>query len=325
MSGLVLEQTKKDGTNIPLSIDTSQSIALEQDSNTTKVKVNFGKNMQDRFYPESHEFHNPNVELKNTDGSYYRTVYSSVKHLFYNKYGIYDNDSEIKNPLMVFGSETGHYKTSGDTGDVLRDDSDRYETRRLTDNVLVIEFSKSQFGEKIKPNNFKITDYSSPYGTIEIVDDGCTNLVVSNSSFNEITEISHFNSDKVENPNQSTKFDSTTLSFGKNISAEGDYVLSGSPMDNDSPSDFLTGNASLFKYDKLRKQFRRIRKFKCPFTQEGLLYESKQNSDGFLVTELGNLVASEDYSMNDDFGGAVELQNGTCAIGSSRFSYNICV
>jgi hypothetical protein len=318
MSDLMLEQTQTDGTKIALSINTNQSIALEQASNTTKVKVKFGKNMQDRFYPDSHEFHNPTTELKNTDGSYYRTVYSSVKHLFYNKYGIYDNEDEIKNPLMVFGSETGHYKTTGDTGDVLRDSSDRYETRRLTDNVLVIEFAKSQFGEKIKPNNFKITDYSSPYGTIEIVDDGCTNLVVSNSSFNEITQISHSNSDKIENPDKSTTFDSSTLSFGKTISAEGDYVLSGSPMDQDSPSDFLAGNASLFKYDVTQKQFRLIRKFKCPFTQEGLLYESKQNSDGFLVTELGNLVASEDYSMNDNFGDAVELQNGTCAIGSSR-------
>ena len=112
-------------------------------------------------------------------------MYSSVKHLFYNTYGIYDNDEQIKNPLMVFGSETGHYRVEGETSDVLQDYTDRYETRTLTDNVLVIEFAKSQFGEKIKPNNFKIKDYSSPYGTIEIIDDGCTNLVVSNSSFNE--------------------------------------------------------------------------------------------------------------------------------------------
>jgi hypothetical protein len=318
LSGLLLEQTKKDGTQIPLNIDTRESVALEQGSNAAKVKIKFGKNIKDRFYPEEHDFHNPATELKNTDGSYYRTVYSSIKHLFYNTYGIYDNEEDIKNPLMVFGSEVGHYKTSGDTGDVLRDNSDRYETRRLTDNVLVIEFTNSQFGEKIKPNNFKIVDYSSPYGTIEIVDDGCTNLVVSNSSFNEITEISHSNSNKIEAPELSPTFDADTLSFGKNIVADGDYVLSGSPMDQDSPSDFLSGNASLFKYDKEKAQFRRIRKFKCPFTQEGLLYESKQNSSGFLVTELGNLVAAEDYSLNDNFGGAVELRNGTCAIGSSR-------
>ena len=318
LSGLMLEQTKKDGSHIPLSINTHESISLEQASNNTKVKVKFGKNIKDRFYPESHEFHDPTKELKNTDGSYYRTVYSSVKHLFYNTYGIYDNDEEIKNPLMVFGSETGHYRVGGETSDVLQDSTDRYETRTLTDNVLVIEFAKSQFGEKIKPNNFKIKDYSSPYGTIEIEDDGCTNLVVSNSSFNEITEISHSNSDKVDNQDHNPSFDAHTLSFGKNIVAEGDYVLSGSPQDQDSPTDYLTGNASLFKYDSDKKQFRRIRKFKCPFTQEGLLYESKQNSGGFLVSELGNLIASSDYSMNDNFGGAVELKNGVCAIGSSR-------
>lgn len=318
LSNLVLEQTKKDGTQVPISLDTTQSIALEQASNKAKVKIKFGKKTDGRFYPDDHEFHNPEIELKNTDGSYYRTVYDSVKHLFYNNYGIYDNEEDIKNPLMVFGSQTGHYKTDGDDGDVLRDDTDRYEKRKLTDNVLVIEFTKNQFGETIKPNNFKIKDYSSPYGTIEIEDDGCTNLVVSNSSFNEITEISHANSDKIEFPNTKPKFDSETLSFGKNIVAESDYVLSGSPMDQDSPTDFLTGSASLFKYDPSKKQFRRIRKFKCPFTQEGLLYESKQNSNGFLVTELGNLIASDDYSQNDNFGGAVELKNGTCAIGSSR-------
>jgi hypothetical protein len=78
----------------------------------------------------------------------------------------------------------------------------------------------------------------------------------------------------------------------------------------------LTGSASLFRYDANIKEFRSVREFMCPFTQSGIINESKLNSNNFLVTELGDLISSRNYSINDKFGESVELKNGTCAIGS---------
>ena len=49
LSNLVLEQTKKDGTQVPISLDTTQSIALEQASNKAKVKIKFGKKLMVDF------------------------------------------------------------------------------------------------------------------------------------------------------------------------------------------------------------------------------------------------------------------------------------
>ena len=87
-------------------------------------------------------------------------------------------------------------------------------------------------------------------------------------------------------------------------------------MNQDSPSDLLTGSASLFRYDTETKEFRSVREFMCPFTQQGLINESKLNSNSFLVTELGEILSGKNYSINDKFGESVELKNGTCAIGS---------
>ena len=103
---------------------------------------------------------------------------------------------------------------------------------------------------------------------------------------------------------------------GKKLASDGDYILAGVPMNQDSPSDLLTGSASLFRYDTETKEFRSVREFMCPFTQQGLINESKLNSNSFLVTELGEILSGKNYSINDKFGESVELKNGTCAIGS---------
>ena len=49
-----------------------------------------------------------------------------------------------------------------------------------------------------------------------------------------------------------------------------------------------------------------------------MIIESELDSTGFLVTELNQLLGGKNYSINDEFGQAVELKNGTCAIGSPK-------
>lgn len=318
LTNIVLEQTKQSGSPVPLVIDEAQGLATEQTTSRTSVKIKRGKNISGTFYPIGHKNYDPLVEKVNYDGSYYRSVYNSIKHLFYNDYGIYQNSDEIKNPLMVFGSETGQYKTDSHETDAFGNRAVNYERRIIKDDILVIEFSKNQFGEKIKPGDFRIVDYSSPFGTIEIVDDGATNLVISEKSFNEIKEVKRSTSNILNKVTGNNNFNSSDMLVGKTLASDGDYVLSGSPMHQDSPSDYLTGSASLFKYDPGTKEYRSVREFKCPFTQQGLLIESELDSTGFLVTELNQLLGGKNYSINDEFGEAVELKNGTCAIGSPK-------
>ena len=256
LTNIVLEQQKQSGEPVPLVIDENQGLATEQSTSSTKVKIKYGKKIDGAFFPLGHRNYDSSKELINYDGSYYRSVYNSVKHLFYNEYGIYENTENIKNPLMVFGSETGQYKINSSETDSFGTKNQNYERRVIGDDILVVEFSSSQFGEKINPKNFRIKDYSSPYGVIDIVDDGATNLVISENSFNEIKEITRSNSKKINNNVQKTKFDSSDLLVGKQLASDGDYVLTGAPMNQDSPSDLLTGSASLFRYDSAIKEFK---------------------------------------------------------------------
>jgi hypothetical protein len=315
-TGIVLEQTLNNGLPVNLQLDSNLGLATEQFTNNTDIKIKYGKKTTGTFYPVDHPSYDKEYEKINYDGSYYRNVYNSVKHLFYNEYGIYSNESYIKNPLMVFGSETGQYKTETSDSNPFGDRETGYERRVVNDEILVIEISNKNFGEQIKPNSFRILDYSSPHGVIEIVDDGATNLTISDNSFNEIKDIKRSKSRLLNKESYDNKTNTSDMLVGKKLASDGDYILTGVPMNQDSPSDLLTGSASLFRYDANIKEFRSVREFMCPFTQSGIINESKLNSNNFLVTELGDLISSRNYSINDKFGESVELKNGTCAIGS---------
>ena len=91
--------------------------------------------------------------------------------------------------MYVFGSETGIYDSTAYSSDVIGESTSKAERRKLGDSVSLIEIPSNVFGEKIKPTSFKISDYSSRYGVIEIEDDGATNLVVSGDTFNKVDEL----------------------------------------------------------------------------------------------------------------------------------------
>ena len=86
LTNIVLEQTKIGGEPVPLVIDESLGLATEQSTSKTKVKIKRGSNIKGTFYPVGHKNHDPLVEKINYDGSYYRSVYNSINHLFYNEY-----------------------------------------------------------------------------------------------------------------------------------------------------------------------------------------------------------------------------------------------
>ena len=55
-------------------------------------------------------------------------------------------------------------------------------------------------------------------------------------------------------------------------------------------------------------KFRCIRKFYCPFTQNGLSMENQHDHNNLLMKELRGVVLN-DYSQNDNFGSAIQIDS----------------
>jgi hypothetical protein len=330
---ILLEQQQlvdEDETVLLDSVDCSLSIETQKFDSDLNFK--YGKKIRGVFFPQGHKYHNSVEEPMNVDGTYYRTVYDSVKHLFYNDYNIQYEDNildilgtssrNIKNPLKLFGVESSEYADPSEVEDI--DTGERYtgrpiERRVLGDVLTVVEVPRKMFGEKIKPNSVKMVDYSSEFEDISIVDDGYTNLITGEGIFNNIVKINFNEIRKIEAYKEpGSKFDARDLHFGYRLASNGKYFLSGAPMSHDTMSESQSGSAFLYKYDDDVNDFRLVRAFICPFTQNGLSIEQRQDHNGLLTKELDGILLDGNYSLNDNFGDAVELTQNECAMGASR-------
>ena len=320
-----------DLARVPLGWENENGASPEQQdlgNDEIDINVKYGEPASGTFYPKGHRKYDPTKEPVNFDGSYYRVVYNTIKHLFYNEYFVqhYDYNARkkinIKNPLMLFGVESAEYHDPSvvediDTGESYTDR--RIERRVLGDNVMVLEIPRKQFGEKIRPTSFKILDYSSDFEVIEIVDDGYTNLITGDGIFEDIKRINIETADKIlafKEPNE--KFDARDFSFGEQLASSGKYFITGCPMELDELSESQTGTAFLYKHDDDAGSFRLLRAFECPFTQNGLALEQRHDHNNLLLKQLNGILISNDYSLNDNFGSAVELNERYCAMGSSK-------
>jgi hypothetical protein len=307
---------------IPIFGDIENSIALEQSDLQKGVKLRYAEKIEGTFYPYGHALYDAEKEPRNTDGTYARTIYNSVNHLFYNNYGVYENEDGIRNPMMIFGSETGNYSTPTGNFDTIYSNSNNSEVRILGNKAWVIDFSKAQMGDKLIPKKIKIKDFNSPHGVVEIVDDGTTNLVISDSSLNSLQAMNlTANTFEIDRSKSETGFDYSNLSFGENVDSFDRYVLVGCPVDRTAPTDIKTGKAELIKYGKNyetdKSEFQVVREFKCPFTQSGLAQEIGGDSTNFLLNQLGDILTLGDYTVDDNFGSAIKINENFCAIGAS--------
>ena len=323
-NSIILEQ----GNNIPIFTGVDSTLSTEQNDSSFNVNIKKGKNIKGTFFDKNSKYFNQLKEPLNPDGSYQRVVYNSVKHLFYNEYGLSSDVSfnkYYKNPMYMFGSETGIYTTedfSSKTTQTL--EGSRGERRVVGDEITVLEIPTKVFGEKIKPNSIKITDHSSKYESIVIEDDGNTNLIVGQDSFNEISEI-NLNSVNItidENTSDENKlfFDYSDITFGSSIASHDKYFISGSPVLPTSPSDMHSGRAALYKYNSEKLKFEMLKNFYCPFTQNGLAQEQQNDNTGFILSEIGNILSTGLSAPNDNFGKSVDLGWGICGIGSPHSS-----
>jgi hypothetical protein len=166
-----------DPTN-PLSYESGVGAAPEvQETKKGEfgLSVKHGKNTKGTFYPKGHRRYDSKKEPMNFDGTYQRVVYKTIKHLFYNDYFVkhYDynmkRELNIKNPLMLFGVESAEYHDPTVLDDI--DTGEEYSNRRIErrvidDNIMVLEVSRKNFGEKIRPKSVQIADYSSEFELI---------------------------------------------------------------------------------------------------------------------------------------------------------------
>lgn len=319
-SNIILEQ----GDGVPLFSSSVNKLSTEQNSSEFQLNMRFGKKISGTFFSKDSKHFDETKELLNYDGSYQRVVYNSIKHLFYNDYGTVGGNDELnnfyKNPLNLFGSETGIYSSSSFNSKTLEEDP-RSERRVLKDEVTVLEVPSNVFGEKIKPGTLKITDHSSDYDSIEIVDDGNTNLIVGSGNFNNVNEM-NLNSNIFGSISETTSSDNkinidyTDLSYGYTLDTHGDFLLSGAPILSDSASENQSGRASLHKYNPKTQKHEIIKNFYCPFTQNGIAHENRNDNCEFILTELDDIISSEDFLVNDDFGKSVSINDTICAIGS---------
>ena len=317
-SNIILEQ----GEDIPLFSSTTNKLSTEQNNSEFKLNMRVGKKVTGTFFSKDSKHFNSKNEPLNYDGSYQRVVYNSVKHLFYNDYGTVgdaEHDQHYKNPMNIFGSETGIYSPQNFNSNTIEVDK-RSERRILKDEVTVLEIPTGVFGEKIKPGTLKITDHSSEYESIEIIDDGNTNLVVGSDTFNSISELnlnSFFSSiSETSSTDSKVNVDYTDLSYGFTIDSYGDFLLTGAPILPTSPSENQAGRASLHKFNPTSTQHELVKNFYCPFTQNGIAQENRNDNCQFIITELDDVISTEDFLVNDNFGKSVSINETICAIGS---------
>ncbi len=323
-SNIILEQ----GDNIPLFSSSVNKLSTEQNDSEFDLNMRFGKKVQGTFFSKDSKYFDESNEPLNYDGSYQRVVYNSIKHLFYNEYGAVGNeelDQYYKNPINIFGSETGIYSSLNFNSKTLENDK-RSERRILKDEVTVLEIPSNVFGEKVKPGTLKITDHSSEFDFIEIVDDGNTNLVVGSDTFNSVSEMNlntFFSSiNETTRDDNKLNIDYTDLSYGYTVDTHGDFLIAGAPILSTSPSENQSGRASLHKYNSETQKHDLIKNFYCPFTQNGLAHENRNDNCQFILSEIGDIISNEETTLNDDFGKSVSIHDTICAIGSPMSHIN---
>ena len=90
-------------------------------------------------------------------------------------------------------------------------------------------------------------------------------------------------------------------------------------MDAESFSEPKAGSAFLYKYDSSQNKYRSIKRFYSPFSQEGYATEVGFDDNNLLMTEIGNFLnldGPDGWAVNDSFGEAVSINDGTLAIGA---------
>ena len=145
-----------DGTVAPYTY-ISSAIALQQQQDDF-LRFREGVNLSGSISPTGSFYYDPVLSEKNVDGTYKTVLYATTKHLFY---------KESQDPSKIFGLE------SLDSSNV---------NRSLPNKISTFNIPQNKFGEKVIPKSVVIT-HEIQGQTYNVVDDGNSNLVVSDKTF----------------------------------------------------------------------------------------------------------------------------------------------
>ena len=145
-----------DGTVAPYTY-ISSAIALQQQQDDF-LRFREGVNLSVSISPTGSFYYDPVLSEKNLDGTYKTVLYATTKHLFY---------KESQDPTKIFGLE------SLDSSNV---------NRSLPNKISTFNIPQNKFGEKVIPKSVVIT-HEIQGQTYNVVDDGNSNLVVSDKTF----------------------------------------------------------------------------------------------------------------------------------------------
>ena len=144
------------GSGFP-ALNSKCNIALEQQDDDLAI-LELGLNVIGIFYPE--------LDPKNIDGTYKRSIYHQIKTMFYNMY--FD-------PTKIWGIENIDFPLS--------------KTKRiLSDEFHLLDIPRNVFGDKIIPESVTAIDNTTDNEYI-ITDDGNGNLVAKSNLFSHQQEI----------------------------------------------------------------------------------------------------------------------------------------
>lgn len=145
-----------DGTLAPYTY-ISSAIALQQQQDDF-LRFREGVNLSGSISPTGSFYYDPVLSEKNLDGTYKTVLYATTKHLFY---------KESQDPSKIFGLE------SLDSSNV---------NRSLPNKISTFNIPQNKFGEKVLPKSVVIK-HEIQGQTYSVVDDGNSNLVVSDKTF----------------------------------------------------------------------------------------------------------------------------------------------
>lgn len=145
-----------DGTVAPYTY-ISSAIALQQQEDDF-LRFREGINLTGSISPTGSFYYDPILSEKNIDGTYKTVLYATTKHLFY---------KESQDPSKIFGLE------SLDSSNV---------NRSLPNKISTFNIPQNKFGEKVLPKSVVIK-HEIQGQTYSVVDDGNSNLVVSDKTF----------------------------------------------------------------------------------------------------------------------------------------------
>lgn len=281
----------------------SSALSLEQQQVQKDFNVVEGQKIIGHFFESGSAEYDPIDNPMNRDGSYKRLIYNSIKSSFYN---------EFNNPEYLFGVESIDFDARGA----------KKEKRKIQTRIRVGQLSTQLYGHKIQPKTVKIKDQSNPDETYFLEDDGYTNLFLSDVFFKDEIDISMDSEDPKLYPTSS--YTPTNDRFGTAVTAFGGYIGVGGPDDTVSLTHPKSGFANIIKYDISSSQFRPLKTFYSPWSQNSLSNEFAIDGSWLLELEQGGFLLpgnepSPYTSQDDGFGNSVSITDEFFAVGSPRF------